>query len=56
MKEQNVKFELKEDSVEQKRSYEKPLLNTVSLFADQVLGSCLGSLGSDCADGPSLAG
>ncbi|WP_417914842.1 hypothetical protein [Candidatus Electronema sp. JM] len=48
MKEQ--KFELKEDSIPQKKSYEKPEFSAVALFADQVLGGCLIGISSGCSD------
>ena len=55
MKKQKVEFELKKNGVQKKQLYKKPQLNAVRLFADQVLGSCLASPGSDCGDGPCRA-
>lgn len=44
MKEQKKDFELRQDE-KKKIPYEKPQLNEVKLFADQVLGGCFAVIG-----------
>ncbi|WYD80214.1 MAG: hypothetical protein V8K32_12975 [Candidatus Electrothrix gigas] len=42
MKEQKntTSFEKRLNNTKEKKSYEKPQLSTVTLFADQVMGNC----------------